>query len=414
MTVDSRRPTTEDRRPAPSFAAPEHAPRNVWAFGFTSLFNDTASEMAYWILPAFLVSLGAGPAKLGLIEGIAESVASLAKLLSGYITDRLHRRKPLVVAGYALANAAKPFLAVATAWWHVLLVRFADRVSKGVRGTPRDVMLAESLPKEQFGSGFGFQQAMDTAGAVLGPAVAIVLVPSIGLRGVFWAAAIPGALCVLVVLFAVEERPRASATPIQNSKVRIKNSEAAHLAASFYYVLAAVALFSLGNSSDMFLVLRAQSIGIPAVHAPLLGLVFNSAYTLAAWPAGKLSDRVAKPIVAAAGYMVFSITYLVFARAPSRSGLWGAMAFYGLYYALTDPVLRALVAQTVAPELRGRAFGTYYFVVSVAMLLSSIITGELWKHFGPAAPFYVSAALASMAAAMLLLLPKRRGSSVPA
>ena len=161
MTLDGRRPTTEDRR-RPAVTSPttsdKHSRRNVWAFGFTSLFNDTASEMAYWILPAFLVSLGAGPATLGLIEGIAESVASLAKLLSGYITDRVQRRKPLVVAGYAVANVAKPLLAIASAWWHVLFVRFADRLSKGVRGTPRDVMLAESLPKDSSAAGSGFSR----------------------------------------------------------------------------------------------------------------------------------------------------------------------------------------------------------------------------------------------------------------
>src|SRR5438270_456201 len=208
--------------------------------------------MAYWILPAFLLSIGAGPATLGLIEGSAESVASFAKLFSGYLTDRLRRRKALVVAGYAVANAAKPLLALTNAWWQVLLIRFADRLAKGVRGTPRDVMVAESVDKNRIGSAFGLLQAMDSAGAIAGP---------------------------------------------------------------------------------------------------LLGLVFNIVYTASAWPAGKLADRLPKRPIASAGYLVFAAVYFVFALAPSRSATWIAMASYGLFYALTNPVLRALVVDTVAPEV---------------------------------------------------------------
>src|ERR1700747_1332791 len=175
--------------------------RNIYAFGITSFLNDTASEMAYWVLPAFLVSLGAGPAQLGVIEGIAESVASFAKLFSGYLTDRLERRKPLVVGGYFVANAVKPLLAVATAWWHILLIRFADRLAKGVREAPRDVMVAESVGKERLGSAYGLIQSMDSAGAIAGPLLALALLARFGIRSVFWAAAIPGALCVLVAVF---------------------------------------------------------------------------------------------------------------------------------------------------------------------------------------------------------------------
>src|ERR1700688_204884 len=186
-----------------SVPSPESQPsaaRNIYAFGITSFLNDTASEMAYWVLPAFLVSLGAGPAQLGLIEGLAESVASFAKLFSGYLTDRIDRRKPLVVAGYFVANAVKPLLAVVGAWWHILLIRFADRLAKGVRGAPRDVMVAESVPKERLGSAYGLIQSMDSAGAIAGPLVALFLLSRFGIRSVFWAAAIPGVLCVLVAV----------------------------------------------------------------------------------------------------------------------------------------------------------------------------------------------------------------------
>src|ERR1700688_1510973 len=184
--------------------------RNIYAFGITSFLNDTATEMAYWVLPAFLVSLGAGPAQLGLIEGVAESVASFAKLFSGYLADRIDRRKPLVVAGYAVANAVKPLLALATAWWHILLIRFGDRLAKGVRGAPRDVMVAESVPKERLGSAYGLIQSMDSAGAIAGPLAALLLLARYGIRGVFWAAAVPGALCVMVALFGIRETKRKS------------------------------------------------------------------------------------------------------------------------------------------------------------------------------------------------------------
>src|SRR5271163_3179114 len=184
------------------------AARNIYAFGLTSFLNDTASEMAYWVLPAFLASLGAGPAQLGVIEGIAESVASFAKLFSGYLSDRIHRRKPVVVAGYFVANAVKPLLAIVTAWPQILLIRFTDRLAKGVRGAPRDVMVAESVPKDRLGSAYGLIQSMDSAGAIAGPLVALVLLSRFGIRSVFWAAAVPGALCVLVALLGIRETKR--------------------------------------------------------------------------------------------------------------------------------------------------------------------------------------------------------------
>src|ERR1700735_155659 len=183
---------------------PSAAP-NIYAFGITSFLNDTATEMAYWVLPAFLVSLGAGPAQLGVIEGIAESIASFAKLFSGYLADHVDRRKPLVVAGYFVANAVKPLLALATSWWHIFLIRFTDRLAKGVRGAPRDVMVAESVPKNRLGSAYGLIQSMDSAGAIAGPLVALFLLSRFGLRSVFWAAAIPGALCVLVAVVGIRE-----------------------------------------------------------------------------------------------------------------------------------------------------------------------------------------------------------------
>ena len=195
----------------PSSEPQPSAARNIYSFGITSFFNDTATEMAYWVLPAFLISLGAGPAQLGVIEGIAESVASFAQLFSGYLADRLDRRKPIVVAGYFVANAVKPLLAVVTAWWHILLIRFTDRLAKGVRGAPRDVMVAESVGKEGLGSAYGLIQSLDSAGAIAGPLVALLMLAHYGIRSVFWAAAVPGALTVLVALFGIRETKRGTA-----------------------------------------------------------------------------------------------------------------------------------------------------------------------------------------------------------
>jgi MFS family permease len=382
--------------------------RNLYAFGATSFLNDTASEMAYWVLPAFLASIGAGPAQLGIIEGIAESVASFAKLFSGYLADRFPRRKPVVVSGYFVANAVKPLLAMTTSWMQVLAIRFADRLAKGIRGTARDVMVAESIDKSRLGAAYGLIQAMDSAGAIAGPLLALLLLSHYGLRGIFWAAGVPGVLCVAVAVLGIQERRTGlaeSAPAVQAGKSGSSIPAPLHsrLPGKFYFVLSAVGLFSLGNSSDMFLILRAQSIGISALHAPLLGLVFNVVYTLASWPAGRVSDRFSRRVIAAAGYLVFAAVYVVFAIAPSRTLIWFTMAGYGLFYALTNPVLKALVAESVGSEVRGRALGVYFFVTSIATLLASVITGELWKQFGPRVPFFVTAAIAVISAALLLI-----------
>ena len=387
----------------------QSTPRNIYAFGLTSFLNDTASEMAYWVLPAFLASLGAGPAQLGIIEGIAESVASFAKLFSGYVTDQVGRRKPIVVGGYFVANAVKPVLALVSSWWQILGIRFADRFAKGVRGTARDVMVAESVEQSRIGSAYGLIQAMDSAGAIAGPLLALAVIGRFGMRGVFAAAAVPGTLCVIVAWVGIREVHRAGGASVVERRAsspapipRANSEWLPKLPLGFYYVLAVVTLFSLGNSSDMFLVLRAGSIGIPASRAPLLGLVFNLMYTLFSWPAGKFSDRSSRSAIAAAGYFVFALVYFVFAVAPSQLAIWLTMAFYGLFYALTNPVLKALVVETVPAEVRGRALGIYFFVTSLTTLLASVITGALWKTYGAPTPFYLSAGIAASSAFALL------------
>ncbi|HEY1462067.1 MAG TPA: MFS transporter [Terriglobales bacterium] len=382
--------------------------RNIVAFGLTSFFNDVATEMAYWVLPAFLVSIGAGPAQLGVIEGIAESVASLVQLFSGYLADRIPRRKPIVVGGYFVANAVKPLLALVSSWWQVLAVRFADRFSKGIRSTPRDVMVAEST--QRVGSAYGLIQSMDSAGAVLGPLIALLLVPRYGLRSVFWAAAVPGFLCFVVALVGIREIKARS-----NEKQKVRTTEKSEtkipLPAAFYLVVFIVTLFSLGNFSDMFLVLRAENIGIPAAHAPLLGLVFNVTYTLFSWPAGDLSDRFSRRAIAALGYLVFAAVYFTFGMASSKTSIWIAMSTYGLFYALTNPVLKALVIDSVPKEVRGRALGIYAFITSIATLCASILAGQLWKYFGARVPFLLAAGLALVSAILLISFKTRQTST---
>jgi MFS family permease len=399
----------------------QSTPRNIYAFGLTSFLNDTASEMAYWVLPAFLASIGAGAAQLGIIEGIAESVASFAQLFSGYLADKVSHRKPIVVGGYFVANAVKPLLALVSSWWQILGIRFADRFAKGVRGTARDVMVADAVDNSNIGSAYGLIQAMDSAGAIAGPLLALAVIGRFGMRGVFASAAIPGALCVIVAWVGIREQfpvERRAPSPVApwpvegraSSPVKAERSSAAStksdwlpkLPPAFYYVLAVVTLFSLGNSSDMFLVLRAGNIGIPASRAPLLGLVFNIMFTLVSWPAGKFSDRFSRSAIAAAGYLVFAIVYFVFALAPSQPAIWLAMAFYGLFYALTNAVLKALIVESVDTGVRGRALGIYSFCISVTTLLSSVITGALWKVYGPAVPFYFSSGIATVSAFALL------------
>jgi MFS family permease len=392
--------------------------RNIRAFGVTSFLNDTASEMAYWVLPAFLASIGAGPAQLGIIEGIAESVASFAKLFSGYIADKVADRKPIVVGGYLVANAVKPLLALTSSWWQILGIRFSDRLAKGVRGTARDIMVADTVEDSSLGSAYGLIQAMDSAGAIAGPLLALLVIGHFGMRGVFAWAAVPGALCVIVAWVGIREVHRRHATTVSEASLRedpkatvaamlpgentLKSEWLPTLPLSFYYVMGVVTLFSLGNSSDMFLVLRAGNVGIPASKAPLLGLVFNITFTLASWPAGKFSDRFSRSAIAAAGYVVYAIVYFVFALAPSTLAIWLAMAFYGLFYALTNAVLKALIVESVRIEVRGRALGIYFFSTSVTTLLSSVITGALWKVYGASAAFYVSAAIAAVSASALL------------
>jgi MFS family permease len=388
---------------------PGHLPRNVWALSWVSFFNDTATEMSYWLLPQFLVGvLGAGPMVFGLIEGTAETVSSFARLLSGWLSDRFHTRKPLIASGYTAANIVKPLLAVATSWGQVFWIRFMDRAAKGFRGAPRDALLADSVSPSQRGSAFGLRQAMDTAGALLGPLAALALLPVFSgkVRAVFWMAAIPGAVAILLAWLAVSEvRPvGAVRQPPSNVDRQVRESPRSsvwnrHLA----LMMVAVGLFSLGNSSDLFLILRAQNLGVRAALAPGLGLLFNLVYTSLSWPAGRLSDRVPRRYLVVLGYFIYGAVYLGFSLSRGPKLVWVLFAVYGTYYALTEGVLRAWIADLVPSASRGSVYGVFNWLAGVAAFPASVLAGWLWRHYSPSTPFFVSALLSFIAALLLWL-----------
>ena len=370
---------------------------------WVAFLNDTSTEMSYWLLPQFLVTvLGAPPMAFGFIEGAAETIASFSRLLSGWLSDFLGRRKPLTGTGYTLANVVKPLLAVTQSWKQVFWVRFADRAAKGFRAAPRDALIADSVDPAHRGAAFGLLQAMDTAGAIVGPLSAILFLKLFAgrIRGVFWLAAIPGLVCILLVWFAVKEvrRPSSATTPFTK---RVGHSSRLPRG-KMLVIFAAVGLFSLGNSSDLFLVLRSQNLGMRAWTAPALGLLFNMTYAALSWPAGKLSDRWSRRWLIVAGYMIYAAVYAGFAWLRTPQLVWFLFAIYGTYYSLTEGVMKAWIADLAPSDARASVFGVLNWVVGVAAFPASLLAGWLWQHYSPAAPFALSSALALAAATILL------------
>jgi MFS family permease len=372
---------------------------NVLVLGAVSFFTDVASEMIVPVLPIFLITvLGAPMAAVGFIEGVAESTASILRVFAGWIADRTGRRKPLIVLGYTLANLVKPLLALTTAWPQVLVIRFADRFGKGIRGSPRDALIADSTLPDYRGRAFGFHRSLDTAGAAIGPLLAAALLAVGGQdpRLVFWAASVPGLIAVIIVVGLVRDRPIA---PSQRAAPSLRWTD---LGRPFALFTAVTTLFALGNSSDAFLILRAQDLGVPVPLIPLVYFVFNLVFAILATPAGILSDKVGRRSVLVAGYTVFALVYLGFAVAPSP---WIAAALfvaYGAYYAMTEGVGRALITDLVPPTLRATAMGVFATITGLALLPASLIAGALWQYVSPSAPFFYGAAMAGAAA---LLMP---------
>jgi MFS family permease len=371
-----------------------------------SLLTDASSEMIYPLLPLFLSSvLGASATALGAIEGAAESVAALLKLASGAWSDRLTRRKPLVVVGYTIASIVRPLIGFAQVAWQVGALRVTDRIGKGIRTSPRDALIADAVAPGQRGAAFGLHRAGDHLGAVIGPILAFVLLQWLGisLRTVFLLAAIPAALSVAVLILGVREETRKRA-----SSDKLGLDRAQGLAPSFWRYLAVLLLFSLGNASDAFLLLRASALGVAAAHIPLLWAAHHVVKALANARGGALSDRVGRRPLIVAGWAVYAVVYLAFAQASTAWHAWALFLGYGLYFGLTEGVEKAFVADLVPERLRGTAFGWFNFTLGVAAFPASLLFGFLWDSRGPTTAFGVAAALAATAAVLLLLIiPKR-------
>ncbi len=377
---------------------------NVGALAAISFLNDAASAMMYPHLPLFLVGpLGAGPAFLGVIEGIAESTARLTKLAGGFLSDRIGRRKALVGWGYGVAAVIRPLMAIAAAPWHVLAIRFTDRLGKGVRTAPRDALLVESAPEGRTGAAFGLHRAADHAGSVLGPLVAtliLFLLPG-ELRLVFALTAIPGILAVLVVIRGVREvRPEVSDAPpvAPEAKASIRD-----LGPAFPRYLVVLLLFTLGNASDAFLLLRAQDLGVPVVMIPLLWGAFHVSKMLWSVPGGILSDRFRPSRVIVSGWVLYALVYAGFAVATTAWHAWALFLVYGLFYGLTESPEKALVAKLSPKPLLARAYGVFHFSVGLAALPASLIFGFLWQVFGAPTAFLFGAGVALVAAFLLPL-----------
>ena len=373
---------------------------NVLWLGMVSLFTDLSSEMIYPLLPFFLTTtLGAGAAFLGMVEGVAETTASLLKLASGWLSDRVGRRKPLVVLGYGIAGFVRPWIALATAPWHVLALRFSDRIGKGIRASPRDALLADSVDPGVRGVAFGFQRAADHAGAVLGPlaASAILLAAPGRYRLVFGLAAIPALISVAILWLRVQERP---VTRTVETGVRFEGLRG--LPRSFHLFLVVIVLFTLGNATDAFLLLRAQQLGIGLAWIPALWAMLHVSKMLWSVPGGLLADRAGPRIAIISGWLIYAAVYCGFAFATSASHVWLLLAVYGLFYGLTEAPEKALVAALAPRARRGAAYGAYHFAVGVAALPASVIFGLLWQHFG-AAFALITGALIALTATLLFL-----------
>ena len=378
--------------------------RNVVVAGLVSLFTDISSEMIYPVLPLFLMNvLGAGAATVGLIEGIGEATASLLKVFSGWLSDRSGRRKPLMLIGYGLSDLTKPLLALTAAWPQVLAIRFADRFGKGLRGAPRDALIADATPPAVRGKAFGFHRAMDTTGAAIGPLAAFGMLALFAndYRLVFAVAAIPGVLAVLILAFALRER-----RPGGHDGAAPRLGFAS-LGRDYVVFVLIATLFAIGNSSDAFLILRAQDLGVAAALVPLAYFGFNIVHAVLAMPLGSLSDRVGRRGVIVAGYLVFAAVYVGFALAAQPWLVWPLFAAYGAYYALTEGVQRAYVTDLVPAQRRGSALGTFNAITGAAALPASIVGGLLWQEVAPAATFYYGAAFAALAALLFMVVPRR-------
>jgi MFS family permease len=387
-------------------------PGGIWALGLVSLFMDISSEMIHGLLPVFLTSaLGASSEMVGLIEGIGEATASISKLFSGWASDRLGKRKVLTVIGYGLGAVSKPLFALATTSSLVLTARFSDRVGKGIRGAPRDAMIGDMVPSTLRGAAYGLRQALDSVGAFAGPLLAMVLMATLhdDFRLIFWLALIPGLASVLILLVAVREPPRQAGA----SEAPLKFNELKTLSAAYWIVVGIGAVLTLARFSEAFLILRAQSAGLPLALAPAVLVVMNVVYSISAFPLGALSDKIDRKLMLAIGFVTLIVSDLVLARATDLATVMTGVALWGLHMGMTQGLLAALVANAAPPNLRATSFGIFNFVSGVALLLANLIAGLLWETVGPYATFMAGAAFTVIGLVGTLIALRRPSSGKP-
>ncbi len=386
---------------------------NVFFLGLVSFLTDVSSEIIFTLLPLFLLNvLGAGTAVIGLIEGVADTTASLFRILSGWLSDTMGKRKPLTVLGYGLSTIAKPFMYLASTWGMVLGVRFCDRMGKGIRTAPRDALVADSVTPEQRGKAFGLHRALDTFGAVVGIASAAVVVflwqgESLKLtRATYQQLVLIGIIPAVVAMlfFFLVREPRRKAAGQSLAAPRGIRDFASGLERRFWIFLGIVFLFTLGNSSDAFLILRAQNLGNPVLTILLMLVLFNFVYASLSTPAGILSDRLGRRRLILLGWLIYALVYLGFALASVSWQIWLLFGLYGVYYGLAEGVSRAFVADLVPEEKRGTAYGLFHGVAGITLLPASLIAGYLWQMVNPAAPFFFGAAMAFLAMVGFLVL----------
>ena len=389
--------------------------KNITVAGLVSFFMDMSSEMIYPLMPLFLSNvLGVNKSVIGLIEGIAEATASLLKVFSGWFSDRLGNRKWLMALGYGISTLSRPFAALATGWQQVLGSRFIDRVGKGVRTAPRDAIIAESAERSHLGRAFGFHRAMDTMGAVVGPALAFFLLGifSNDYRRVFWLSMLPGLIAVLLILFFIKEKKKKGAPvypapegPVHQTPAGAERPKLTmkHFDWRFRFFVLIAALFAAGNSSDVFLILRAEQKGVETTMIPVVYLFFNLVYSLSSIPAGMAADRFGKKRVLLAGFILFAVLYCGFAVADSAAAIWVLFGFYGLFMGLTEGIQKAFLVTITPQDFKATAFGVYNTVTGVAMFPASLIGGWLWDHVSPSATFYFGAMTAATSAVLFVV-----------
>lgn len=376
--------------------------RNVFVSGLVSFFMDMSSEMIYPLVPLFLANvLGVNKSVIGLIEGIAESTASILKVFSGWLSDRVGNRKWLMAAGYGVSTLSRPITAVSSVWPHVMGARFMDRFGKGVRTAPRDAIIAESSKTQYFGRAFAFHRALDTMGAVTGPALAFYLLGIFAgnYRMVFWLSIIPGIVAVLlIILFIQEEKKDSLKAPVGRPELTFR-----HFDWQFRFFVIISALFAAGNSSDVFLILKAQQTGIEAAAIPVLYLTFNLVYSLTSVPAGMAADRFGMKRVILSGFILFALLYCGFAVTGDSSTIWLLFCLYGVFMGLTEGIQKAFLATLIPPDFKATAYGVYSTAVGIAMFPASLFGGWLWDNVSPAATFYFGASTASLSAALFII-----------